>query len=92
MCRNIKPLFNFEPPATDNEIHSAALQYVRKVSGFTKPSQTNQAAFDQAVEAITAITQELLNELDTSATPRDRETEAVKAKARSAVRFGQASG
>ncbi len=88
MCRNIKPLFNFEPPATENEIQSAALQYVRKVSGFTKPSQTNQAAFDHAVEAIAAITQELLNELATTATPRDRDIEAAKAKVRSALRFG----
>ena len=90
MCRNIKPLFNFEPPATETEIQSAALQYVRKVSGFTKPSQANQAAFDHAVEAIAAITQELLNELATTAAPRDREIEAAKAKARSAVRFGTA--
>ena len=89
MCRNIKPLFNFEPPATDVEIYGAALQYVRKVSGFTKPSQANQAAFEQAVNEIAASTQALLATLSTNAAPRDRETEAAKAKERSAVRFGR---
>lgn len=87
MCRNIKPLFNFAPPATDEEIYSAALQYVRKVSGFTKPSQANQAAFEQAVNEIAASTQALLATLSTNAAPRDRDTEAAKAKERSAVRF-----
>lgn len=89
MCRNIKPLFNFAPPATDDEIYSAALQYVRKVSGFTKPAQANQAAFEQAVNEIAASTQALLATLSTNAAPRDRDTEAAKAKARSAVRFGR---
>lgn len=89
MCRNIKPLFNFAPPATDEEIYSAALQYVRKVSGFTKPSQTNQAAFEQAVNEIAASTQALFAALATNAAPRDRETEAAKAKERSAIRFGR---
>lgn len=89
MCRNIKPLFNFAPPATDEEIYGAALQYVRKVSGFTKPAQANQAAFEQAVNEIAASTQALLATLSTNAAPRDRDTEAAKAKARSAVRFGR---
>jgi hypothetical protein len=87
MCRNIKPLFNFEPPATPDEIQGAALQYVRKVSGFTKPSQANQAAFEEAVHEITAITQRLLTTLATNAPPRDRETEAAKAKLRAASRY-----
>ncbi len=89
MCRNIKPLFNFTPPATGDEVQGAALQYVRKVSGFTKPSQANQAAFDQAVQEIAAITQTLLDNLATTAPPRDRETEAVKAKARAAIRYAR---
>ncbi|MCE7989680.1 MAG: DUF2277 domain-containing protein [Caldilinea sp. CFX5] len=92
MCRNIRPLFNFEPPATTDEVHGAALQYVRKVSGFTKPSQANQAAFEQAVQEIAAITQQLLDNLATNAPPRDRATEAVKAKARAALRYNQAAG
>ena len=87
MCRNIKPLFNFEPLATPDEIQGAALQYVRKVSGFTKPSQANQAAFEEAVQEITAITQRLLTTLATNAPPRDRETEAAKAKLRAASRY-----
>ena len=87
MCRNIRPLFNFEPPATDDEIRAAALQYVRKVSGFTKPSQANQAAFDDAVDEIAAVTARLLHSLHSTATPKDREIEATKAKARSAQRF-----
>ncbi|NLG20337.1 MAG: DUF2277 domain-containing protein [Actinomycetales bacterium] len=87
MCRNIRPLNNFAPPATRDEVRSAALQYVRKVSGATKPSQANQAAFDHAVEHIAQITQELLDTLVTSAPPKDREVEAAKAKARSAARF-----
>ncbi|MEZ4869983.1 MAG: DUF2277 domain-containing protein [Caldilineaceae bacterium] len=87
MCRNIKPLFNFDPPANATEIHDAALQYVRKVSGFTKPAQVNQAAFDEAVAQIAAATQTLLNTLTTTASPRDRTVEAAKAKARNARRF-----
>jgi hypothetical protein len=83
MCRNIKPLFNFEPPATDEEVAASALQYVRKVSGFRQPSQTNQAAFDTAVTEIAHITQELLTNLTTKAAPRNREIEAAKARARS---------
>ena len=89
MCRNIKPLFNFAPPATGDEVQGAALQYVRKVSGFTKPSQANQAAFDQAVQEIAAIIQRLIETLATTAPPRDRETEAVKAKARAAIRYAR---
>ena len=89
MCRNIKPLFNFTPPATGDEVQGAALQYVRKVSGFTKPSQANQAAFDQAVQEIAAIIQRLIETLATTAPPRDRETEAVKAKARAAIRYAR---
>ena len=88
MCRNIRPLFNFEPPATDEEIRAAALQYVRKVSGTTKPSQKNQPAFDNAVDAIAAITRVLVASLETTAPPKNREEEAKKAKARSAARFG----
>ena len=88
MCRNIKTLFNFEPPAADEEIRAASLQYVRKVSGFNKPSKTNEAAFYSAVEDITRISERLLASLETAATPKDREEEAAKAKARSAIRFG----
>jgi len=88
MCRNIKPLFNFDPPATDEEIAASALQYVRKVSGFRQPSQTNQAAFDTAVHEIARITQELLDNLTTNAAPRNREAEAAKARARNEKRFG----
>lgn len=88
MCRNIKTLFNFEPPANEDEIHAAALQYVRKVSGFTKPSKANEAAFDAAVEAIAKVTEVLLSSLETNAVPKDREEEALKARARSAQRFG----
>ncbi|CRK60060.1 COGs COG0840 [Alloactinosynnema sp. L-07] len=88
MCRNIRVLHNFEPPATDDEVRAAAIQYVRKISGSAKPSQANQEAFDRAVDAVAAITQELLDELVTNASPRDRETEATKAKARAAVRYG----
>ncbi|MCK0114145.1 DUF2277 domain-containing protein [Ornithinimicrobium sp. F0845] len=87
MCRNIRPLNNFAPPATRDEVQSAALQYVRKVSGATKPSQANQEAFDHAVEHIAQITQELLDALVTSAPPKDREVEAAKARARAAARF-----
>lgn len=87
MCRNIKPLFNFEPPATEEEIAASALQYVRKVSGFRQPSQVNQAAFDTAVAEISQITQQFLANLSTSAAPRSREVEAAKARARNAKRF-----
>jgi hypothetical protein len=90
MCRNIKILYNFQPPTTEDEVHAAAVQYVRKVSGMTKPSQANQAAFERAVEAITGVTQQLLDELVTQAPPRDRDVEAEKRKARSAERFGRA--
>ena len=82
MCRNIHTLYNFEPVATDEEIRSAALQYVRKISGFTKPSQANAEAFDQAVEAVAAVSAELLGQLVTSSPPRDRETEAAKKRQR----------
>ncbi|MEU0883600.1 DUF2277 domain-containing protein [Lentzea sp. NPDC005914] len=89
MCRNIRVLHNFEPPATSNEVQAAALQYVRKVSGAAKPSVANQAAFDKAVAAVAAATQELLDALVTAAPPKDREIEAAKAKARSAERYGR---
>ena len=90
MCRNIKPLHNFEPPATDDEVRASALQFVRKVSGTTKPSQANQAAFDHAVDEVTRITRELLDALVTKAPPRDRAIEAERARARSALRYGNA--
>jgi hypothetical protein len=89
MCRNIRVLHNFEPPATTDEVQAAALQYVRKVSGAAKPSVANQAAFDKAVAAVAAATQELLEALVTTAPPKDREVEAAKAKARSAERYGR---
>lgn len=88
MCRNIRPLFNFAPPATDAEIRDAALQFVRKLSGSTRPSQRNQAVFDAAVEEITAATHRLLAGLETSAPPKSREVEAEKARARNRRRFG----
>ena len=88
MCRNIRVLHNFEPPATPDEVEAAALQYVRKVSGTTKPSAANQEAFDEAVRAVTAATRTLLESLVTKAPPRDREVEATKAKARAAERYG----
>jgi hypothetical protein len=91
MCRNIKTLHNFEPPATAEEIHDAALQYVRKVSGMQKPSQANEAVFEWAIEEVTAVTTRLLEDLVTSAPPRDREVEAEKRRARAAVRFGTAA-
>ncbi|WP_440713675.1 DUF2277 domain-containing protein [Gordonia sp. FQ] len=91
MCRNIKTLHNFAPPATDDEVHAAALQYVRKIAGTTKPSQANQAAFDEAVEAVAHATAHLLDHLVTTAPPKDRAVEAAKAKARSAARFGTAA-
>jgi hypothetical protein len=87
MCRNIKTLHNFEPPATEEEIRASALQFVRKLSGFSRPSQANQAAFDRAVDEVARAARKLLDSLETSAPPRDRETEAMKAKARSLVRF-----
>jgi hypothetical protein len=87
MCRNIRTLHNFDPPATDEEIQASALQYVRKISGSTKPSQANAEAFDDAVEAVAAATRELLDRLVTNAPPKDREVEAAKAKARSEARF-----
>ncbi len=87
MCRNIKTLFNFAPPATEDEIRAAALQFVRKLSGFNAPSQANQAAFDAAIEAVTTAASELMASLVTNAAPKDREVEAQRAKARSAVRF-----
>jgi hypothetical protein len=87
MCRNIRNLHNFEPPATDDEIRASSIQYVRKVSGFTKPSQANTEAFERAVDEVAAITTRLLGELVTNAPPKDRETEAAKAKARSAARY-----
>ncbi|HET7415982.1 MAG TPA: DUF2277 domain-containing protein [Arthrobacter sp.] len=90
MCRNIRTLHNFEPSATSEEIHAAALQYVRKVSGSTKPSQANRQAFDDAVEQVAAVTAELLGHLTTSAPPKNREEEAAKHKARSAQRFANA--
>ncbi len=89
MCRNIRPLHNFAPPATEDEVEAAALQYVRKVSGATKPSQANQAAFDHAVAEVTHATRHLLAQLVTTAPPRDREVEAEKARARAAVRYAR---
>jgi hypothetical protein len=87
MCRNIRTLYNFEPAATDDEVRAAALQYVRKISGFTKPSAANREAFDRAVERVAHVSQHLLEELVTNAPPKDREIEAAKAKARSAARY-----
>jgi hypothetical protein len=91
MCRNIHTLYNFEPEASDEEIRNAALQYVRKVSGFTKPSQANTAAFERAVDEVTDATSRLLARLVTSAPPKDREVEVAKARARAAERYGTAS-
>jgi hypothetical protein len=85
MCRNIKTLFNFEPPVTEDEIRAASLQFVRKVSGFNKPSKANEAAFLAAVDEIAAVSQRLLNSLETKAPPRNREAEAIKARARRAI-------
>ena len=89
MCRNIRTLYNFEPPATSDEIQAAALQYVRKISGFTKPSQANAAAFERAIADVAAISARLLEELETNAPPKDREAEAAKARARAAERYGR---
>lgn len=88
MCRNIKALFNFDPPATDEEIRGASLQFVRKLSGFNKPSRANEAAFNHAVEDVAAVARHLLDSLVTTASPRDREVEAARARVRAAQRFG----
>ena len=88
MCRNIKPLFNFDPPVNDQEIRAASLQFVRKISGFNKPSKVNEAAFLKAIDEISAISASLIQSLETSAPPRNREEEAAKAKAKAAIRFG----
>ena len=90
MCRNIHTLFNFEPPATDEEIRGAALQYVRKISGFTKPSRANEAAFERAVDEVAAASQRLLDSLVTTASPKDREVETERARARAAKRYAAA--
>ena len=87
MCRNIRPLFNFEPPTTDAEVRAASLQFVRKISGFTKPSKANEAAFSRAVDEVAGVARTLVDSLTTSAPPRDREVEAAKAKARAAERY-----
>ncbi|HEV7914616.1 MAG TPA: DUF2277 domain-containing protein [Albitalea sp.] len=92
MCRNIKTLFNFEPPATEDEVRAAALQFVRKLSGFNSPSQANRAAFDRAVDDVAAAAGVLIASLVTTADPRDRHIEAARARARSAARFGTAPG
>ena len=91
MCRNIRPLFNFDPAVTDDEIHGAALQFVRKVSGFTKPSKANQSTFDQAVGEVSEVVRRLVDTLETSATPRNREVEAERARARAAVRYAKSA-
>jgi hypothetical protein len=88
MCRNIRTLYNFSPPATDDEVRASALQFVRKLSGFTKPSKANEEAFERAVEKVTVVARELLDSLVTNSPPRDREAEAAKARARAAARFG----
>ena len=87
MCRNIRTLYNFDPPATDEEVRASAIQYVRKISGFTKPSQANSEAFERAIDAVAAVSTQLLSELHTSAPPKDREVEAAKARARAAQRY-----
>lgn len=88
MCRNIRPLFNFDPPVTPEEVRAASLQFVRKISGFTKPSKTNEAAFEAAVEEIAKVSRNLISSLETTAAPKNREEEAAKAKARGVQRFG----
>jgi hypothetical protein len=90
MCRNIRTLFNFDPPATDEEIRAASLQFVRKLSGFNAPSRANEAAFDQAIDGVFAVARRLIDSLETTAPPKNREDEAVKARARAAERFGHA--
>ena len=89
MCRNIKTLFNFDPPATDHEIHAASLQFVRKLSGYNAPSKANEEAFERGIEEVFAAAKKLLTTLETQAPPRDRETEAQKARERAAIRFGR---
>ena len=89
MCRNIRTLFNFDPPATDEEIRAASIQFVRKLSGFTRPSQANQAAFDQAIDDVSSIARRLIDSLVTTAPPRDREEWAARAKARAAERYAR---
>lgn len=89
MCRNIKTLFNFDPPATDEEIRAASLQFVRKLSGFNAPSKANESAFGDAIEEVFAVARRLIDRLETSASPRNREEEAIKARQRAAERFGQ---
>jgi len=91
MCRNIKTLFNYDPPATDEEVNSSALQYVRKISGFGKPSKMNEAAFENAVNEIAKVTRQLIDSLETASPSRDREIEAAKAKAKALARFGPPS-
>jgi hypothetical protein len=91
MCRNIRTLYNFDPPATEEEIRASSVQYVRKVSGFTKPSQANAEAFDEAVEAVADVTRKLLGQLVTAAPPKDREVEAAKRRARAAERYATAA-
>jgi hypothetical protein len=91
MCRNIRTLFNFEPPATDEEVRAASLQFVRKLSGFNAPSRANEEAFDRAVQEVTEVARRLVDNLTTSAAPRNREDEATKARARSAKRFGRSA-
>ena len=88
MCRNIRPLFNFDPPVTDEEVRAASLQFVRKISGFTRPSKANEAAFDRAVDEVAAVARQLVDSLVTTAPARDREVEAAKARARAAERYG----
>ncbi|HEY7944445.1 MAG TPA: DUF2277 domain-containing protein [Casimicrobiaceae bacterium] len=92
MCRNIKTLFNFDPPATDEEIRAASLQFVRKLSGFTRPSKANEAAFELAIDEVANVARRLIDSLTTTAQPRDREEAAAQARARSAERFGKALG
>lgn len=91
MCRNIKPLFNFDPPVTPEEVRAASLQFVRKISGFTKPSKTNEAVFQAAIDDIAGIAERLLHDLETGAPPRNREVEAEKARLRSIERFGRSA-
>jgi hypothetical protein len=91
MCRNIRPLFNFDPPVTEEEIHAASLQFVRKISGFTKPSKANEVAFAAAIDEVAGVSGRLLRSLESTAPPKNREAEAAKARARSAERFGRGS-
>ena len=92
MCRNIKTLFNFDPPATDDELHAASVQFIRKLSGFTKPSRANQAAFDRAVDGVAVVARQLIDSLVTVAPPRDRDEVAARARARAELRFGTDQG